>query len=60
MLDGFTDHRHYRALPKFRPCRRRILITILVVDRQLPDIDDAELQYRRRKFGKRLGHFSVD
>jgi hypothetical protein len=47
-------------LPKFSPCRRRILIPILVVDGQVPDIDDAELQCPGGKFGKRVRHFPVD
>jgi hypothetical protein len=47
-------------LAKLRPCCRRILITILIVNRQVSYFDDAELQRSGRKFGKRTGHFSVD
>jgi hypothetical protein len=36
------------------------LISVLVVDRQVPDLDDAELESRWRKFGERVGHFPID
>jgi hypothetical protein len=47
-------------LAKLRPYCRRILVSILVVDRQVPDFDDVELQRSGRKLNKRVGHLSVD
>src|SRR5207248_2258811 len=49
---------------KLRPCRRRILISILAVNRQVSDFDvsdfdDAELQRGGRKFGKAATSFIV-
>jgi len=53
MFRRYEENRVSRldSLPKLRPCHRWILITILIVDGQVPDIDDAELQSRRRKLG---------
>src|SRR5271166_1854630 len=48
------------AFAKRRPFRRRIFVTILIVDGQLPYLDDAELQPRGRHLGERVGHLAID
>jgi len=45
---------------EFSPRRGRIGIEILIVERQLPDLDDLELQRRRRKLAQRVGHFAIE
>src|SRR5262249_55464354 len=47
------------ALPQRLPGLGRIGVLILVVERQLPDLDDLELQVIRRQGSKRLGHLTV-
>jgi len=52
---GYPD-----PLAELRPYRRRIIVTVLIVNRQVSDFDDTERQRSGPKFNKRIGHFSVD
>src|SRR4029077_20997339 len=45
---------------KFRPGSWRTLVAILVVDRQLCDLDDAELQLCGRQLRECVRHLSID
>lgn len=48
------------AFAKRRPRRRRIFVTVLIVDGQLPYLDDAEFQPRGRQLAKRVGDLAID
>lgn len=62
MLRGDDNNGIGRPYPlaKLRPCRWRILLAILIINRQMSDLDEAELQRNGRKFGKRMSHFPVE
>src|SRR5438132_13046198 len=47
-------------LAKLRPCYRRILIIILIVDRQVSDLDEAEFQSLRCHLYERVSHLAID
>src|SRR5271163_1848666 len=48
------------AFTKRRPFRRRFLIAVLIVDRQLPYIDEAEFQSLGCHFHEGLSHLAID
>jgi hypothetical protein len=52
--------RRPNPLAERRPFCRRIVIGVLVVDRQLANLDDAQLQPGRRQFGERVGYLAID
>jgi hypothetical protein len=45
-------------LAELNPVRRRILLTILIVD--LADFDDTEFQFGRRKLDECVRHLAID
>ena len=39
---------------------RRVLVLILIEDRQITEIEEIEFEFRRRELDERLGEFPVD
>src|SRR5262249_4240371 len=47
------------ARPELDPRRGRFVLQVLVVERELRDLDDAERERVRRQLGERLRHLAI-
>ena len=51
---------HPDTFAKRRPFLQRFVIVILIVDRELSYLDDAEFQLSRCQLDERIGHLAID